>query len=229
MTFVMNTVPVTKSVDKMKFFSARNKIKSNEQLSKDEIEVVLDFYVGECRRALEKGLGININTDPLTNRCDLAQKLIGAALEQAGVIVYPQETHKTIHPEVPGHSFLIAIFNNDEPYLIDLTYRQFFLKENCDVERLKVYEDSIILAPHPGFFASSKKEMMATAHTILERGYVPLTDEHAKHYGDSFYFAKTGRGGYSDISGSVYKNAFLKENHVYSLTEQSLKNSGFRL
>lgn len=229
MNFIMNTTPVIKSVDKMKFFSARNKLRSKEQLSKDEIEVILDFYVGECRRALEKNLNIDISTDPLINKCDLAQKLVGMALEKVGVLVYPQETHKTIHPYVPGHSFLVAIFNKDDSYLIDLTYRQFFLKDKCNVDRLMITDDCVVLAPDPGFFASSKTEMRQTASLILEKGYVPLTNEHAKHYADSFYFAKTGRDGYSNISGEIYKNSFLKENHIYSMNEQSLKGTGFSI
>lgn len=230
MEFIINTKPISKNVDKIKFFQVKNKIKGNETLTKEEIELFLDFYVSEVRHALETGLNIDIENDPLENKCDLAQKLMGISLERAGVVVYPHETQETISTNVRcGHSFLTAIFNGNEPYLIDLTYRQFFKKEECTVEKIKVIKDLIVMTPDPGFFVSQSEELTKTATSILEKGYVKLTNETAKHYGDSFYFTKTGREQYSNIPGSVYMNAFTSVSNRYSMTDQIFESKGFSI
>lgn len=230
MEYILNTKPIIKEVDKLRFFAIKNKIKENANLSNEEIELFLDFYVASVRETLQKGLNIDIENDPLINRCDLAQKLIGTSLEKAGVTVYPQETQETINKTVVGHSFLVAFFNDmKDAYLVDLTYRQLFIKENCDIDRLMVADDMIVRTPDPGFFVSQSEELIETASNILEKGYIKLDERAAKHYGDSFYFTKTGRDPYSNISGSAYLNAFLTYNKRYSLSDERFKETGFNL
>ena len=225
MEYIINTRPVIKSVDKMKFFSARNKLLDNKVLTVEEERIILDFYVNEVRKSLSRVLNIDIYNDPLTNRCDTAQLLMGSLLENVGITVYPKETEDVISPEVINHSFLVAIINHDA-YLIDLTYRQFFIKENCDIERLKMNDDLIYDTPDPGFFAS-RPPLRETVNEILKSGYVLLDENTAKHYCDSFYFAKRGRGWYNDIKGSIYLKSLLSETHEYSINEDVLISRGF--
>ena len=226
MEYIMSSKPLIKSVDKMKFFSARNKLLEGKKLSKEESEVILDFYVSEARNAMAEVLGLDLENDPLINKCDVAQKLLGSSLEKVGVTVYPKETRSVISNECLGHSFLVVRIS-DNDYLVDITYRQFFIKENCDIDRLNMVDDLVIESPDPGYFAS-REPIRGTAKTILEKGYAPLNGTTAKHYCDTFYFSKRGRGPYSNIEGNTYLNSLLKETHDYSIDDKVLKSRGFK-
>lgn len=230
MEYILNTAPLIKKVNKNEYFAIKEKILKNEYVSVKEQKTFLDFYVAQIRESLETQLEIDIYTDPLSYKCDLLQALMGHSLEKAGVVCYPQETQNTIHREAPGHSFLVAFFNNfEDKYLIDLSYRQFFIKENCDIERLMVIDGCIVRPPDPGFFVMQNEDLANMASTILEHGYIYLDEQTAKYYGDSFYFAKTGRDGYSDIPGKAYLNSFLHENHRYSMNTEDLEQKGFNI
>ena len=104
----------------------------------------------------------------------------------------------------------IPIIDNDGntqlyKFLLDPTFRQFCLKENCnydkftDQERLK----RGYVAPHPGYFmmaenlmnlgvpqeTATRTEMLGKC--IISKGYFWLNEENAKLYGDTFVRAST--------------------------------------
>lgn len=220
MEFIIDTKPARKQIDEIKYQELNDKLISNENLTDEEKEVFLDYFVSSTRTILEEYLGIDITLDPLINRCDLAQHIIGKILEtNGGVTVYPKESQKVFVPTCTGHSFLICIIQ-DIPYLIDLTYRQFFLKENCNKERLLIHDNMILRTPDPGFYMVADPYGKSYAEKIISDGYIKLSADVAKKYGDSFYFTKTGRGGYSDISGNIFLNSLLKENHEYAVSDE---------
>lgn len=90
-------------------------------------------------------------------------------------------------------------------FIIDPTFRQFCLKENCNNSKFKTknwdyYEP---LAPHPGFFMQ-KRNLLDLGQTdkyadeaenlcknIIHNGYFPLNEQTAKLYGDAFLRAST--------------------------------------
>lgn len=106
------------------------------------------------------------------------------------------------------HSVLlveIPIINQDGQtqiykFLLDPTFRQFCLKENCCINKFIDKNDTEHrqVAPHPGFFMmkenlkwlgqadgiSEKAEELCK--TIIYKGYFHLNEENAKLYGDAF-------------------------------------------
>jgi len=224
MEFIIEAEPKYKNVDKKQFLEIDNKIKSGILLTDSERNTFLDFYVDLGRRILEEYLHVDILKDSLLNRCDLAQNIMGKLLERnEKICVYPKETQNTFYPTYRGHSFLICIIQ-DIPYLIDLTYRQFFLRENCTFNNYIMQDNQVLVTPDPGFFmvhAIDGGEDIAKS--IIVDGYVKLDEETAKKYGDSFYFAQTGSGEISDIPGSIYLKVLLKENHKYSVDDEKFQ------
>ncbi len=220
MEYIIDAQPKYKNVDKKTFIKIRNKIKSGISLTDLERRSFLDFYVDMSRKILGQYLHVDILNDPLINRCDLAQNVIGKLLEQnENIYVFPKETQNTFYPTCTGHSFLVCIIQG-VPYLIDLTYRQFFLKENCTLDKLIIKDNRVLLAPDPGFFVMNYIDGANVAKSIITDGYVKLNEEVAKKYGDSFYFTKTGYKDICDMPGDMYLRILLKENYKYAVDDE---------
>lgn len=216
MEYIIQNKPIIKNANNIE--NLIQKLKLNIQLTNSEKELILDYYVNKGRSILGNYLNIDISEDPLTNRCDLAEHIIGKLLEKDGITVYPKETQEIINSTCVGHSFVISIIQ-DTPYLIDLTYRQFFLKENCNKENYFIKDDKIIKTPSPGYFMLDE-EGLDISKKIIEQGYIELNNSVAKKYCDSFYYTKTGINDYSNITGSIYLKALLKENTNYAVDDE---------
>ena len=104
---------------------------------------------------------LDIKNTPLTNKCDLVRNKLGKILKKtdlAADIVY-LETQDILGNDVVGHSILVVILE-DNIYLVDPTYSQFFLKENCHLSKYLINSERklVILAPDPGYYYLNNKE-----------------------------------------------------------------------
>lgn len=212
--FTINTDIYIKESNLTLISKIEEKIINREVVSEYEITSLLDYVISLTRKKLIKDYNINIKTDSLTNMCDTASLIASQLLKFLGIDTRYLDTQSIINKNVTGHNFLIAIFNHNNPYLIDLSYRQFFLEENCQPNKYKKIDNLIISSPDPGYYYEQNPEHKNIAKTIIEEGYIKLNKETAKIYCDSFY--KTKRG-YEDpiikesnISGNIYLNALLK-------------------
>jgi hypothetical protein len=122
-------------------------------------------------------------------------------------------------------------------YLLDPTFRQFCLKENCNKS---VYSDEQRLqrgyvAPHPAYFLTKEylkeqgesEEKIKTsnyiAQVLINRGFMELTEENAKIYGDAF--ARAGiREQFKDIPLKMTGRDYIYE--FENDTEKILNFSG---
>lgn len=246
--YITATTPRLKNIDTNFILECENKLhniisnSSMEGLTDIEIKALLDYVINKAREILATVFNIDIVNDPLTNKCDLMQAMVGYALEKMGADVKIIETQKTISSEVEGHSFLIVGFpsqNNgnvvEKFYLVDPTYRQFFLNENCSDSKYLIKDKMILIAPHPGYYYLYNKEMMPIAEKIISDGYIELTSDSAKAYGDSFYVTHRGYKNNFDqdrkttIMGDIYTKAFLKGKSKYSISEEDLSKNGLQI
>lgn len=164
------------------------------------------------------------------NTCDLAQSILGYYLDSINCKVAHCSTQKVIAPKVEGHNFSVVSLNvegEEKDYLLDPTYIQFFTKEKCNKERYVVSTRNpnlVLLTPAPGFFI--KEEDMDAANFLLKYGYIELTPEYAKIYGDSFY--NTDRGvklapkEFLELPGSMYLRSFKTGTEQLSLSKELL-------
>ena len=199
------------------------KIQNKENLTKMEIEYLLTYLSFVSRKLIGKNM-----SDPCINKCDRAQSMISSYLNRLGVVNHPCATHKVITNGITGHSFLTAEFMIDgenTTYLVDPTYQQFLLKENCNDSKFFEHQGITLLKPDPGYYI--KEENYPLLETFVNSGFIELTDEIAKMYGDSFYNTKQGTlsidKSFKTLPGSVYINAFKKGNEILSKTDEDLK------
>ncbi len=225
MKYIIESTPKTVNTDPQVIEMLEQKILSKEPLTEEEINIFLDYICYQTRCKF---------TDDVSNfsfqfKCDKAQAIITHYLNSLEVETHPCMTQNVITKDIEGHSFLIAIFNvngTTVPYLIDPTYRQFFID---DKKEYIIYNNQILRTPSPGYFI--KKEDKKEIQKLLINGYHILDEKIARIYGDSFYNTKTGYKSrdFQSISGSIYINSFLKGNEPLSKTENELDDEGLSL
>ena len=202
-------------------------IKENKSISLNDAEEFLRNISYLVRRS------INPNMDNFDLKCDLAQAILGHSFNKINCRYAPCATHNVITSQIDGHSFVVITLNvegEDKSFLLDPTYIQFFHKDKCQRDNYFVspmYPDKVLLTPDAGFFI--KEEDKEPVDFLLRYGYIELTEEYARIYGDSFLNTKTGTNPqnlrYQSMPGSIYIKSFLKGNEPLSKTEQGLKES----
>ncbi len=135
-----------------------------------------------------KLLGSDIE-DPLIDKCTYSSNLVFRSASELGlnvrrVIIYPGFTkeHDLLHFGSGYHAFNIVTIN-DKKYIIDLTYRQFFLKDRSSLERIGVFS---LFNTTPGKFMTLNDSRMKSALELLKNGYIEMIDENVKNYFDGF-------------------------------------------
>ena len=197
-SYIIYQEPERKRIDKEKLQEVLNhykEIKDNnleEGLTSEEIKILLDYSVENARIAFDS-LGINVKTNSLNGLCELGQALTIMPLENLGLKVTKNSASLCFSYPF-NHVFGTVTFpyqDNerviDKTYLIDSTYRQFFSTMRCNEGRYYTEEENtgLKVAPDPGYFIEDK----AFAKTLMRDGYVELTEENAKKYGEPFYQA----------------------------------------
>lgn len=199
----------------------------------DDIQNLIEAIILQIR---QEYFEIYNDLENLENRCDLFQALSYYYFRQANFLVYPVETQQVISSDVWGHSLLYVTFNNKE-YLIDLTYKQFFLKRNCQKSNYLLDKNAnfILLSPHPGYYYVLNPDKLNVAKQLLENGYLPATVDNLKIYFDSFYLTRKGRilnktiPTQSNIGGNIYAKMLSTGSFNLSYSVEDLKDQGFSL
>lgn len=184
--------------------------KCNNILKIEDIHILLKYVSYSVRKKIADYEGKSMSEYSYSNKCDLAQSMIYYYLQNLGIRVNPINTNEVISG-VCGHSFVIAYFNTGEgekKFLLDPTYLQFFSKENCDIHKFVIINNSICLTPDPGFFVVVDNNESVIL-PLLQNGYVELTEEVAKVYGDSFFQTKQGT-----ISSQINNNRASGLNYI---------------
>ena len=225
MNYIMESTPKTVNIDPQIIEILEQKVLSKEPLTEEEINIFLDYICYETRCKFTN----DINNFSFQFKCDKAQAIITHYLNSLKVEVHPCMTQNVITEDIEGHSFLIAIFNVNginTPYLVDPTYRQFFIDDKKDYI---LYNSKILRAPSPGYFI--KEEDQTQIQKLLINGYHLLDENIARIYGDSFYNTKTGyrRREFQSISGNIYINSFIKGHEPLSTSPEELENEDLSL
>lgn len=197
-SYIIYQEPERKMIDDKKLQIALNRyneIKNNgfkEGLTDEEIKTLLDYSVENARKSFDN-LGINVKTNSLNGLCELGQALTIMPLEHLGLEVTKNSASLCFNYPF-NHVFGTVTFpyqDNgrviDKTYLIDSTYRQFFSTMRCNEGRYYTEEENTNLkvAPDPGYFITD----IDFAKTLMKDGYIELTKENAKKYGEAFYKA----------------------------------------
>lgn len=223
--------------------------KTEDGLTKEQAEKFLDWVVYNSREYAVRGSLEEITTASMIGQCGTTQNINKEVLTKIGLKANPFNISKCIrkNPETEEdvkkqqeywlhdvrHAIVLVnmpiINENNETqncqFIIDPTFRQFCLKENCNEEKFKkenwIHYDAI--APHPGFFMKRENllklgqtdkyanEAENLCKNIIYNGYFPLNEQTAKLYGDAFTRASTElehQGKVIEMTGMEFINNF---------------------
>lgn len=225
MNYITNFTPhIPNYIDEEYLSTIELKCINKESLSKEEINYLLSTIIYIVRYKINK------NLDNYDYKCDLAQSILYYYFKNLNCNIYPSTTQNAITSSIIGHSFLtleITVDNQTKYYLLDPTYIQFFKQSNCNKEKYYInpkYPDHILLTPDPGFFI--QESMKQQCILLLNNGFIELTEDIAKMYGDSFYNTKTGTDPktltFQSIPGDIYLKSFIKGKEKLSKTTEEL-------
>ena len=222
---------INKKINDDSILKIEEMCKEGIPLSVEDIQILLENLSYVVREKIAEYEGTNMDDYSFSYKCDLAQSMICYYLNSIGINAKPINTNEVING-VTGHSFVIASYNTEvgeKLFLIDPTYIQFFNKENCNASKYVILKNQVCISPDPGFFIVENHEE-DRVKPLLEDGYIELTEEVAKAYGDSFFQTKQGTN-YNQIrnnkaSGSNYIKWFKGCTSSLSKSEDELYNMG---
>lgn len=204
------------------------KISLGASITQNEADIFLRLLVYLTRQK------INQKMDNFDNKCDLAQSILGHYLNKINCKTSHCTTLEAVSPKCQGHNFSVVELNVEgelKNYLLDATYIQFFRKENCDRSKYFMspkYPGYVLLTPDPGYFI--REEDQSAAEYLLNYGYIELTPEYARMYGDSFYNTRKGIDPnpmtFKSMPGNVYIKTFTQGNEKLSTSNEKLMYYG---
>ena len=170
--------------------------------------------------------------------CGEAADLASLLLKSLNIDYFQINIKEILKEKLNVHAITILDFNSkniESKYILDPTFRQFLIKEECIYETLKI-PNSYKLGTYPGYFLSLTKEGIEFATSLLNNGFFKITDENLKIYFDSFMMYKNDywqrRLDYNIRSGKEYcheiyrctkhKNIYTFNNEI-KLTPSQLK------
>lgn len=185
----------------------KNAILENQQagqlvkgINQNEAEAFIKWIIERDREILEtcSREENGLKDDSLAGCCGLSQSIVTTFLQSVGL--QPQLLNAA--GAILGKSdFGIHAFNTvtipikeqnsetyEKRYLIDATFRQFFLREECSISKRFIKDKRFgnKVSPIEGYWCINIPSGKQFAHDILKDGFVELTLETAKIYGDSF-------------------------------------------
>ncbi len=188
-------------------------------------EEVLNYIVHQTRIFLHAKLTFGTfiadfsNLD-LVNECERSSNFVIKVCKQLGLeakkikITSGFAPYYHLEGDTGYHYFVIVNLNNNE-YLIDCTYNQFFLLKRCLIERLGIMH---VRSTAPGIFMIINDQRKKVAEKILKDGWIKLDGIVLKHYLDGFaishrnglYYEKNPNSSFdTSYTPSDYEN-FLK-------------------
>lgn len=225
MDYIVDFKPyIATEIDVDYYADIERRISRGEAITENEADNFLRTIIYQTRK------NINPNLDNFDYKCDLAQSILGNYFEEIHCPIIHCSTLRTISSKAVGHNFSIATLNvegEQRPYLLDATYIQFFRPENCQFNKYFINPNNsyeVLTAPDPGYFI--KEEDQEATEYLLRNGYIELTPEYAKMYGDSFYNTKQGIDphplDFKGMPASIYLKTFEKGNETLSTSRETL-------
>ncbi len=167
-------------------------------ISIEDANLILAANVQNARIGLSNYTEIDFFEESLGGSCGISQAATVFPLLELGVPVTINNT-SSLPDCVFRHAFAtctLPIKNCNQIYekqfLIDATYRQFFLAIECNegqfFEGDSRFKDNT--GPSAGYYVCKTSEGMAFAKELLTKGYVELTEHNARIYGNGFSMEK---------------------------------------
>lgn len=100
---------------------------------------------------------------------------------------------------------------NNKKYLVDPTYRQFFMINQNNINRIGVpYLNSC----NPGFFMMQNESYKKIAQHLINFGWIEATDQNLKAYFDGFAISFRNGIYYEDMEDFIFKTDYQVEDYI---------------
>lgn len=100
---------------------------------------------------------------------------------------------------------------NDKKYLVDITYRQFFMINQNNINRIGVpYLNSC----NPGFFMMKNESYKKIAQHLIDFGWIEATNQNLKAYFDGFAISFRNGIYYEDMKEFIFKTNYRAEDYI---------------
>jgi len=219
--FIIDTEPVLKKytdIELMRIASIEEKLMNilednirNKRLinglREEEADKLLEWVIQNTRQQLNDDG--NISKNSLLGYCGIAQSIIVATLKGMALRPNISNVNPTITRKGYRHAFVTVAIPvkrdsniKNKLYLIDATYRQFFLRDEVTTfhgEYIKDKKYGNKVAPLAGYWAIKMPNGIKFSEELLSKGFIELTEENAKIYGDSFVLEIKKRADYTKV------------------------------
>lgn len=226
--------------DLLKPVEVIEKVNESNPLTMEEANILLRWVVNDTWHTLEK-LGLDLSRNSLCGYCDFGQLNSIYPLEKLGFPV-TKNTTETCFDTYFHHAFGTVTMNilEDEKvvpktFLIDTTYKQFFTTVRCNNGRYftKNEDYDVDASPDCGFFMKTDFEK-EVASKLITNGYILLTNDVAKIYGDGFKkssipLSNTYLFDNFVNTGSDYINNIISKAGDYSMDKSDFVEKDFTL
>ncbi len=110
-----------------------------------------------------------------------------------------------------GFHYFNVIYYNNNAYLMDTTYSQFFLLRKNILERLGVYDTN---GCAPGIFMLMDKKRLLIAEKILKDGFILLNEEVLKNYLDGFAISYRNGLYYEETNNFSFTTSYTPKQYI---------------
>ena len=226
MKFILHSEPKVVQVNKDIIENIESKLKDDMAIDEEEVTILLDYICYETRCKLSHDL----ENETFESKDLRATSIISNYFNSLNVVTHACNTKINIDEDIVNNYFLTIEINTNLygqsikiPYLIDTTYRQFFLKERCNSEYEIIKNGFYIRKENPGYFIHpyDKEEISV----FLRDGYALLDPEFSSIYGNSFLNTKiyTKDERFLCKNSFEYFDSFLKDNDVALISKEKLE------
>lgn len=218
-------------------------LKANEKegylqrgIEEKEALLLLEWTVQNARKGLVKE-GEDIRKKSFSGYCGLGQGITATALRNMGLSPYVVNANPTLSKEGGRHAFVavnIPLIGenrsiNNKMYLVDTTFKQFYLRDEITNEYGDYIEDKKFgnrVAPIPGYWLLKMgKKGEEFSKKLLSEGFIELTEENAKMYGDSFVLECMKRENGSRVPNKKEMNTGISGNeYIRSIMNQQMQD-----
>ena len=199
--------------------------------NKTDFDNIIEKFVHETRKQLldEEIQDLHLlNKDPIkiinslsfVNYCDYSSYIVSDLCSKEKIKsyrfgLYPGYSQAANLCNNNGYHYFNIIKYNNDYYLVDCTYRQFFRLKACFLERIGIVD---MLGCSLGRFASMTEPRKEVAQEILKKGYIKLNEEVLKEYLDCFSISYRNGLYYEKTNDYSYETIYTADDYIKFLT-----------
>ena len=228
--FILESVPKNDDLDLVKIAEIEQRLLTG--VTQEEAELFLDFMVYNARMALNCLSTTNILDCSFQNQCAPMANLNRVLLEKMNLPHHQFNVGHVVTKEKASMHEVIMIAlpileNNGiviKNFLLDPSFIQFFIKENCDISTYYGEKKGNIrkAAPAAGYFFNLSAYGKQLAKSLIKNGYMEMTLENIKYYFDAFQLSTMEKEAYvsQDLLGKCYQTD-ISANRYLELIQES--------